>query len=65
MSDHRILIVEAQRAVSRLLHSALETLEHDLQVVEVPSGEEAVLDASANPLWNLEAFDYGAACAGP
>ena len=23
------------------------------------------LDASANPLWNLEAFDYGAACAGP
>jgi len=57
MSAHRILIVEDQRAVSRLLHSALETLEHDLQVVEVPSGEEAVLDASRNKV-DLLVADY-------
>ena len=28
MSSHRILLVEDQHEVSRLLHSALETLEH-------------------------------------
>ena len=43
MSPHRILIVEDQREVSRLLRSALETLEYDLEVVEIPSGEEAIL----------------------
>jgi CheY-like chemotaxis protein len=48
MSTHRILIVEDQREVSRLLRSALETLEYDLQVVEIPSGEEAILDSSRN-----------------
>jgi CheY-like chemotaxis protein len=46
MTPLRILIVEDQREVSRLLRTSLETLEHDLEVVEIPSGEEAILDAS-------------------
>jgi len=46
MTPLRILIVEDQREVSRLLRTSLETLEYDLEVVEIPSGEEAILDAS-------------------
>jgi CheY-like chemotaxis protein len=57
MSSHRILIVEDQREVSRLLRSALETLEYDLEVVEVPSGEEAILDSSRN-IVDLLVSDY-------
>jgi CheY-like chemotaxis protein len=48
MPPSRILIVEDQREVSRLLRTSLETLEQDLEVVEIPSGEEAILDASRN-----------------
>lgn len=44
----RILIVDDQREVSRLLKSALETIEQGLEVAEAPSGEEALLDASRN-----------------
>jgi CheY-like chemotaxis protein len=50
MSLHRILIVEHQHEVSRLLRSALETLEADLEVVEIPSGEEAILYSSRNEI---------------
>lgn len=57
MAPYRILIVEDQREVSRLLRSALETLEYDLQVVEIPSGEEATLDSSRNPV-DLLVADY-------
>jgi CheY-like chemotaxis protein len=57
MSSHRILIVEDQREVSRLLRSALETLEYDLEVVEIPSGEEAILDSSRNKV-DLLVSDY-------
>jgi len=39
------LIVDDQREVSRLLKSALETVEQGLDVAEAPSGEEALLDA--------------------
>ncbi len=42
---YRILIVDDQREVSRLLKSALETIEQGLDVAEAPSGEEALLDA--------------------
>ncbi len=42
----RILIVDDQRDVSRLLRSALETIEQGLDVSEAPSGEEALLEAS-------------------
>ena len=48
MAAHRILIVEDQREISHLLCTALETLEYKLEVVEIPSGEEAILDASRN-----------------
>ncbi len=48
MVAYRILIVEDQREVSHLLRSALQTLDHYLEVVEIPSGEEAILDAARN-----------------
>ena len=48
MPSYRILIVEDQREVSRLLHSALDTLEYKMEIVEIPSGEEAILDSSRN-----------------
>ena len=44
MSYH-VLIVDNQRGVSRLLRSALETIEQNLLVSEFQSGEEAILDA--------------------
>ena len=43
---YRVLIVDDQKDVSRLLRSALETIEHELLVVEAPSGEEAILEAT-------------------
>jgi DNA-binding response OmpR family regulator len=57
MSSYRILIVEDQREVSRLLHSALDTLEEKLEIVEIPSGEEAILDSSRNTI-DLLITDY-------
>jgi CheY-like chemotaxis protein len=57
MSSHRILIVEDQREVSRLLRSALETLEADLDVIEIPSGEEAILHSTNNQV-DLLVSDY-------
>ncbi len=57
MPSYRILIVEDQREVSRLLHSALDTLEHQMEIVEIPSGEEAILDSSRNPI-DLLVSDY-------
>jgi CheY-like chemotaxis protein len=43
---HRVLIVDDQKEVSRLLRSALETIEQGLDVYEAPSGEEAILEAT-------------------
>jgi CheY-like chemotaxis protein len=57
MPSHHILIVEDQREVSRLLRSALETLGTDLDVVEIPSGEEAVLHSTNNQV-DLLVSDY-------
>ncbi len=45
MSAPRILIVDDQRDILKLLHSTLDTLEHDLEIYEAPSGEEAMLEA--------------------
>ena len=42
---YHVLIVDNQRGVSRLLRSALETIEQGLTVSEAQSGEEAILDA--------------------
>lgn len=57
MAPYRILIVEDQREVSRLLRTALETLDYKLTVAEIPSGEEAVLDSSRNKI-DLLVADY-------
>lgn len=54
---YRILIVDDQRDVSRLLRSALETIEQGLEVREAPSGEEAILEASRNK-FDLLIADY-------
>jgi DNA-binding NarL/FixJ family response regulator len=43
---NRILIVDDQRDISRLLRSALETVEKGLSVSEAASGEEAMLEAT-------------------
>jgi len=57
MFYHRILIVEDQREVSRLLRSALETLAHKLEIVEASSAEDAILDSSRHPV-DLLVADY-------
>jgi CheY-like chemotaxis protein len=57
MPHFRILIVEHQHEVSLLLRSALKTLEADLDVVEIRSGEEAILDSSRNKV-DLLVSDY-------
>lgn len=57
MAASRILIVEDQREVSRLLRTSLETLEHKLDIVESPSGEEAILDSSRHRV-DLLVADY-------
>ncbi len=57
MSSTRILIVEDQREVSRLLHSALDTLDYKLEVVETSSAEDAILDSSRHPV-DLLVADY-------
>src|SRR6188474_904914 len=46
MSNPCILIVDDQRDIVRLLHSTLQTLGHALDIVDAPSGEEALLEAS-------------------
>ncbi|MBN2387998.1 MAG: response regulator [Anaerolineales bacterium] len=57
MATPRILIVEDQREVSRLLKTSLQTLEHKLDIIEMPSGEEAILDSSRNRI-DLLVADY-------
>ena len=46
MSVPRILLVDDQRDILKLLHSTLDTLAHELDITEAPSGEEALLEAS-------------------
>lgn len=57
MSAPCILLVDDQREVLRLLHSTLDTLAHDLEVFEAPSGEEALLEASRRKI-DLLVADY-------
>lgn len=45
MDEYRVLIVDDQREVREVLRSAIETLE-DFKVIDVPSGEEALLEIS-------------------
>jgi DNA-binding response OmpR family regulator len=53
-----ILIVDDQRDILRLIHSALNTLKNaDLKIYEAPSGEEALLEAARNKI-DLLIADY-------
>jgi CheY-like chemotaxis protein len=52
-----ILLVDDQRDILRLLHSTLDTLGHEMEIVEAPSGEEALLEASRRSIELLVA-DY-------
>ena len=54
---HRILIVDDHRDVIRLLHSALESLPHEFEMLEALSGEEAFLELSGKKI-DLLVVDY-------
>ena len=57
MSTPCILLVDDQRDIVRLLHSTLQTLGHQLDIVDAPSGEEALLEASRRKV-SLLVSDY-------
>jgi two-component system, response regulator, stage 0 sporulation protein F len=57
MAAPSILLVDDQRDIVRLLHSALQTLGHGLDIVDAPSGEEALLEASLRKI-DLLIADY-------
>lgn len=50
MSKYCVLVVDDQRDIRRVLRAGLETLRLDLQVIDVPSGEEALLVLSNQPV---------------
>ena len=52
-----ILLVDDQRDIVRLLHSTLQTLGHELDIIDAPSGEEALLEASRRKI-DLLVADY-------
>jgi len=57
MSTPTILLVDDQRDIVRLLHSTLQTLGHQLDIIDAPSGEEALLEASRRKI-DLLVTDY-------
>jgi two-component system response regulator (stage 0 sporulation protein F) len=57
MATPCILIVDDQRDIVRLIHSSLQTLGHELELVDAPSGEEALLVASQRKV-SLLVADY-------
>lgn len=57
MPAQSILLVDDQRDIVRLLHSALQTLGHELEIIDAPSGEEALLEASHREI-DLLVADY-------
>jgi CheY-like chemotaxis protein len=57
MASQCILLVDDQRDIVRLLHSALQTLGHELDIIDAPSGEEALLEASRRKI-DLLVADY-------
>jgi CheY-like chemotaxis protein len=57
MSTPCVLLVDDQRDIVRLLHSTLQTLGHQLDIVDAPSGEEALLEASRRKV-DLLVSDY-------
>ena len=57
MATPSILLVDDQRDIVRLLHSTLQTLGHELDIIDAPSGEEALLEASQRKI-DLLVADY-------
>lgn len=57
MSTPCVLLVDDQRDIVRLLHSTLQSLGHELDIVDAPSGEEALLEASRRKV-DLLVTDY-------
>jgi len=57
MTTPCVLLVDDQRDIVRLLHSTLQTLGHTLDLVDAPSGEEALLEASRRKV-DLLVADY-------
>jgi CheY-like chemotaxis protein len=57
MASYRVLIVDDQREVRQLLRSAIETLEYEFDVVDVPSAEEALLEATTPDAFDLLIVD--------
>jgi two-component system, response regulator, stage 0 sporulation protein F len=57
MATPCILLVDDQRDIVRLLHSTLQTLGHQLDIIDAPSGEEALLEASRRKV-DLLVSDY-------
>jgi CheY-like chemotaxis protein len=53
--EFRILIVDDQREVSRVLRTSLELLDRGYAIVDVPSGEEAILESGT---FDLVVADY-------
>jgi CheY-like chemotaxis protein len=57
MTPPCVLLVDDQKDIVRLLHSTLQTLGHQLDIVDAPSGEEALLEASRRNV-DLLVADY-------
>lgn len=57
MAIPSILLVDDQREIVRLLYSSLQTLGHELDIIDAPSGEEALLEASRRKI-DLLIADY-------
>lgn len=57
MAAPTVLLVDDQRDIVRLLHSTLQTLGHQLDIIDAPSGEEALLEASRKKI-DLLVADY-------
>jgi DNA-binding NarL/FixJ family response regulator len=50
MPAYRVLIVDDQRDVRRVLIDGIQTLNRDIEIIDVPSGEEAILVTSRQPI---------------
>ena len=57
MTSPCVLLVDDQKDIVRLLHSTLQTLGHQLDIVDAPSGEEALLESSRRKV-DLLVADY-------
>ena len=57
MAAPSVLLVDDQRDIVRLLHQSLQTLGHKLDIIDAPSGEEALLEASLRKI-DLLIADY-------